>query len=335
MDAGRGQHQHGVNASSASLPSLQKGKYFALISIRKKNSKLKSIFGATHATVQPQHSLYMCAWHMDASRLTVLHFHSLPGLTHLPSSSLQSPRHSSGLWLWHGNSTVQSEDSSAVMSEQQAATCGLGSLTQCRKVRQQHYGPFYISSGAVVCLWQPQKQRTCGHYWHQEPGEVCHCHTCAGCFLSVQHWNQDSNNFPALRDMLRSVLSTKAWQCRAPLTPLFHFTAVQHTGKDTKPFWGHSIPSYHFIIQVLYAMIIKFITDIFQREWNSHKGVLWWKNKSKYVSATFIPPQCSLSFDLTMVLHPQHILSALSSLQRFLLWDTPLGERGTCRCWDQ
>lgn len=36
MDAGRGQHHHGVNASSTSLPSLEKGKYLALIPTRKK-----------------------------------------------------------------------------------------------------------------------------------------------------------------------------------------------------------------------------------------------------------------------------------------------------------
>lgn len=45
-----------------------------------------------------------------------------------------------------------------------------------------------------------------------------HCSS-ASCFFSVQHWKQDSNNCPALQDMLRSVLSTDAWQCRVPLAP--------------------------------------------------------------------------------------------------------------------
>lgn len=36
MDAGRGQHHHEVNAFSASLPSLEKGKYLVAVSLRKK-----------------------------------------------------------------------------------------------------------------------------------------------------------------------------------------------------------------------------------------------------------------------------------------------------------
>lgn len=47
----------------------------------------------------PQSSPSTVPLHTDASRLTVLHFHHLPGLTHLPSSYLQSQRHSSGLCL--------------------------------------------------------------------------------------------------------------------------------------------------------------------------------------------------------------------------------------------
>lgn len=57
MDAGRGQHHHGMNASSASLPSLEKGKYLAVIPIRKKKNRLKPIFGAVHATAWPQHTV--------------------------------------------------------------------------------------------------------------------------------------------------------------------------------------------------------------------------------------------------------------------------------------
>lgn len=65
MDAGRGQHHHGVNASSASLPSLEKGKYLAVIAIRKNKNRLKPIFGAVHATAQPQHAvpLHECLTH--------------------------------------------------------------------------------------------------------------------------------------------------------------------------------------------------------------------------------------------------------------------------------
>lgn len=73
--------------------------------------------------------LCMCAWHTDASRPTVLHFHYLPGLTHLPSSYLESQKYSCGLCLWHSNSTVESEKSSAIVLKQQAATCEVGSLS--------------------------------------------------------------------------------------------------------------------------------------------------------------------------------------------------------------
>lgn len=102
--------------------------------------------------------LCMCAWHMDASRLTVLHFHYLPGLTHLPSSYLESQRHSWGLRLWHSNSAVESEKSSAVISEQQAATCEVGSLKQCRKVKTAALWPILHNSGAEVSLWYSETE---------------------------------------------------------------------------------------------------------------------------------------------------------------------------------
>lgn len=109
--------------------------------------------------------------------------------------------------------------------------------------------PLLHKPGAAVCSWHPQKPRTCSHYWHSEPGEVWHCHTCAGCFFSGQHWKQDTKNCPALPDVLRSVLSTKAWQCRVTLAspaPLHYSATLARTLSHSET--GHSIPSYHFRI---------------------------------------------------------------------------------------
>ena len=64
-----------------------------------------------------------------SSRLTELDFHYLPGLTHFTSSYLDSQRHSYGLCLWQSNSAVESEKPPAIISEQQAGTCEVGSFS--------------------------------------------------------------------------------------------------------------------------------------------------------------------------------------------------------------
>lgn len=65
MDAGRGQHYHGVNASSASLPSLEKGEYLLWHQSKKNNKRLNQIFGATHAhSPAPAHSAFWSMLHV-------------------------------------------------------------------------------------------------------------------------------------------------------------------------------------------------------------------------------------------------------------------------------
>jgi len=64
-----------------------------------------------------------------SSRLTALDFLYVPGLTHFTSSYLDSQRHGCGLCLWQSNSAAESEKPPAIISEQQAGTCEVGSLS--------------------------------------------------------------------------------------------------------------------------------------------------------------------------------------------------------------
>lgn len=104
--------------------------------------------------------------------------------------------------------------SSAVILGQQAATCEVESVKQGRKARTETPWPLLRELRGCSVLVAPTGTENLQPLLALGTRRgVALPHLCRLLLL----WYQDSNNCLALQGVLRSVLSTKAWQCRVPL----------------------------------------------------------------------------------------------------------------------